>query len=137
MFTVLLVEDNKLFRELLKETLRARFPAIRIEEAGNETDAALIVEAVMPDLILMDIRLPGAGGLELTREIKTKDHRVSIVIVTSYDLPEYREAAREYGADHFVTKGSSCWERISAIVDEVIEQRECRKESVKTPECDM
>jgi len=55
----------------------------------------------------MDIRLPGENGLELTKKIKKNYPDITVVIVTSYDLPEYREAARESMADYFVPKGWS------------------------------
>lgn len=133
MLTVLIVEDNRPFRESLKETLRTRFPSLRVEEAGNKTDAVLMIERVRPDIILMDIRLPDASGLELTRTIKASGRPVSVAIVTSHDLAEYREAASEYGADHFVYKGSSCWEKISAILREAIRERQSGTQAIKTP----
>ena len=54
----------------------------------------------------MDIRLPGENGLELTQKIKVIYPDVTVVILTSYDLPEYRQAARQSKADHFVSKDS-------------------------------
>ena len=50
----------------------------------------------------MDIRLPGENGLELTKRIKMNYPDIIMVILTNYDLPEYREAARESMADYFV-----------------------------------
>jgi DNA-binding NarL/FixJ family response regulator len=55
----------------------------------------------------MDIRLPGENGLELTKKIKRNNPGIITVILTSYDLLEYRQAARESMADYFVPKGSS------------------------------
>jgi DNA-binding NarL/FixJ family response regulator len=54
----------------------------------------------------MDIKLPGVNGLELTRKIKAAHPNITIFILTSYDIPEYREAAFQYGADRFVPKTS-------------------------------
>lgn len=133
MLTVLIVEANRQFRELLKETLRTRFPSIDVEEAGNENDVALIMGRVRPDIILVDMRLPGAGGLELARRIKQRDRRVPIAILAGHDLLEYREAAAEYGADHFVHKGSSCWEQISEILEEAIRKRQSGTHIVASP----
>jgi len=55
----------------------------------------------------MDIRLPGENGLELTKRIKMNYPDIIMVILTSYALPEYRQAARESMADYFVPKGWS------------------------------
>ena len=57
-----------------------------------------------PKIVSMDIRLRGENGLELA---KKNYHDIIIVILTNYDLPEYRQAARESMADYFVPKGSS------------------------------
>jgi len=70
----------------------------------------------------VDIRLPGENGLQLTRKVKQRFPQVCVIIVTSYDLPEYREAASHYGADHFVTKGASCWTELTAAVRALLEE---------------
>jgi DNA-binding NarL/FixJ family response regulator len=54
----------------------------------------------------MDISLPGESGLELTKKIKTNYPDIIVVILTSYDLPEYREAATQSKADYFMAKDS-------------------------------
>jgi YesN/AraC family two-component response regulator len=90
-----------------------------IEEAANGIEAMQKIDSFCPDLIFMDIRLPGESGLDLTRKIKKQCPTVKIIILTSYDLPEYRETAQKYGADHFITKGSSTWEEIATLVKSI------------------
>ena len=101
---ILIVEDNAFFLRFLKETLFARFPPINILEAANGEEALKKIKTLAPDAILMDLRLPGENGLELTRKIKAQHPRITVVILTNYDLPEYREAAYQSGADHFLSK---------------------------------
>jgi DNA-binding NarL/FixJ family response regulator len=115
-FRTLIVDDSASFRELLYGILSSRFPSIDIEEAENGTEALDKIESLRPDLIFMDIRLPGENGLELTKKINTKYPHLIIVILTSYDLPEYREAALRNGADHFMAKGSATGEEIVQLV---------------------
>ncbi len=103
---VLLVEDNSTFRKSLKEMLALRFPDLEIGEASHGDEALEKLEVAIPDLIFMDIRLPGKNGLELTRIIKEVDSSVEVVILTSYDIREYREAAFQSGASQFFTKGN-------------------------------
>ena len=103
----LIVEDNVTFRQMFKESLGSRFPAMEIEEAPDGRDLFNKIESFHPKIVFMDIRLPGENGLELTKKIKKNYPDITVVIVTSYDLPEYREAARESMADYFVPKGSS------------------------------
>ncbi len=103
---ILIVEDNAFFMRFLKETLNLRFPWIDILEAANGGEAMRKIEALSPEAIFMDVRLPGENGLELTKKIKAQYPNIIVVILTNYDLPEYREAAYQSGADHFVSKDS-------------------------------
>ena len=103
---ILIVEDNAFFLQFLKETLNARLPSIDILEARSGEEALQRIETLSPDAIFMDLRLPGANGLDVTRKIKAQYPDIIVVILTNYDLPEYREAATQSGADHFLSKDS-------------------------------
>lgn len=119
-FRVLLVEDNPTFRNALAEILRSQFSNLIIAEAGNGAEAIEKVHIFNPELIFMDVRLPGENGLELTRKIKIERPDIVVMILTSYDLPEYRDVAMKNGADHFVVKGSSTFEEISSLIKSYI-----------------
>jgi DNA-binding NarL/FixJ family response regulator len=103
---ILIVEDNVFFLQFLKETLHARLPLADILEAGNGKEALQKTEAFSPDAVFMDLRLPGENGLDVTRKIKAQYPDIIVVILTDYDLPEYRQAATQSGADHFLSKDS-------------------------------
>ena len=103
---ILIVEDNAFFLQFLKETLHSRFPSAEIIEASNGEQALQKIKALPPEAIFMDLRLPGENGLELTKKIKTQYPDIIVVILTNYDLPEYREAAYQCKADHFLPKDS-------------------------------
>lgn len=123
MLKTLIVEDNATFRQSLKATLETEFPLMVIEEAEDGKEAMERVTTFRPDLIFMDIKLPGETGLDLTKRIKTNDTSIVVIILTSYDLPEYREAAQQYGADYFVSKGSSTREEILKLVRSISSNR--------------
>lgn len=112
----LIVEDNRVFRQTLRESLATSFPAIAIDEAVNGTEALQRVNAFLPDLILMDIRLPGESGLGLTKKIKAIYPDITIFILTNYDTPECREAASRYGADRFIAKDSLHRMRLEELI---------------------
>jgi DNA-binding NarL/FixJ family response regulator len=112
----LIVEDNNFFRKTLRESLQASFPEIAIDEAVNGTEALQKVNAFLPDLILMDLRLPGGSGLGLTKRIKAIFPDVTIFILTSYDTPECREAASRCGADRFIAKDSLNQMRLEELI---------------------
>lgn len=103
---ILIVEDNAFFLQFLKETMHLRFPSIDILEAANGEEAMQKIKTLSPDAIFMDLRLPGENGLELTKKIKAQYPDIVVVILTNYDLPEYREAAYQSRADHFLSKDS-------------------------------
>jgi DNA-binding NarL/FixJ family response regulator len=118
-FKTLIVEDNASFRQYFKENLQIRFPSMVIEEVGDGNEVLPKVEVLSPALIFMDIRLPGENGLQLTKKIKKNHSDIKIVILTSYDLPEYREAAFQYGANSFMTKDSLNWGEIDALIKSI------------------
>jgi DNA-binding NarL/FixJ family response regulator len=120
MAKILIVEDSTFFRQLLKETLLFRYPKMDISEAPNAEEALKKVNILSPDLIFVDIRLPGESGLDFTRKIKSTYPNIPVIILTSYDLPEYREAAKEYQADHFLSKGTTTKENILALVRSIL-----------------
>jgi len=119
MFKVLLVEDSLHFRLLLKENLKDRFPSMVVEEATEGIEAMQKIDSVCPDLVFMDIRLPGENGLSLTKRIKAQCPDIKVIILTSYDLPEYRQTASQLGASHFIAKGSTTMEEILDMVDSI------------------
>ncbi len=121
--SVLLVEDNSTFRKSLKEMLALRFPGIVIDEASDGEEALDKLNNFYPDLIFMDIRLPGKNGLEVTKIIKHACSEVDVVILTSYDIPEYRAAALDSGASHFFTKGDVGSEEIANFVKSSFERK--------------
>jgi CheY-like chemotaxis protein len=123
MYKILIVEDNDHFRQTLKSLLDAQFPSMRFEEARDGSEALEKVSAFDPDLIFMDIKLPGQNGLELTKTIRHSNAEVKIIILTSYDLPEYREAAEVGGANYFVSKGSCRPEEILALVESLLSEK--------------
>jgi len=120
-FKTLIVEDNVSFRQTLLEILAARFPFMSIEEAGDGDEALEKIDLSAPDLIFMDIKLSGENGLQLTRKIKAKYSEVVVIVLTSYDFPEYREAAFRFGANHFMVKGRSTNDEILALVESIFE----------------
>jgi len=116
----LLVEDNANFRRVLKQTLCDRFPCMVVVEAADAEEALRKIDNVPPNLIFMDINLPGENGLELTGKIKATHPETPIVILTSYDLPAFREVAYESGASGFLVKGSFTLEELITSVKSLI-----------------
>jgi len=122
MLKTLIVEDNAIFRQTTKDMLLAKFPNMTIAEAANGEEALREVNRNCPEIILMDIKLPGKNGLSLTKEIKTLHPHVHVIILTSYDFPEYVEAAAKCGADYFFVKGTAEADEILASIDSILQR---------------
>jgi DNA-binding NarL/FixJ family response regulator len=120
MFTTMLVEDSTSLRQLVKNNLKDQFPSMDIVEAADGVEAFRKIDSHPPNLILMDITLPGENGLELTRKIKADYPGVIIIILTSHDSPEYREAAIRYKANYFLSKGSIATDEIIKLVKSIL-----------------
>ena len=123
MLKTLIVEDSPVFRKTFKEALCKRFPLMAVEEALDGKEALEKITTFLPDLVFMDIRLPGETGLELTRRMKASHPHIVIIILTDYDLPEYREAAHDGGADGFIAKGALNLEDIGTLLESMFPGR--------------
>jgi DNA-binding NarL/FixJ family response regulator len=119
MFKALIVEDDPLFRQILKEILASRFPSISIREATHGIEALQKLDMNGLDLVFMDIKLPGMNGLEVTKRIKESHPSIPVIILTNHDTPQYREAALECGADYFISKASSIEHEIEMAVQSI------------------
>ena len=112
---ILVVEDDNEFRQCVKKILSSRYPSIQLMEAGDGVEAMSKIDLVPPDLIFLDIQLPGINGLELTRMIKARNPNAIIVILSNYDLTEYRETAYRNGANYYVSKDSPIGDLFSLV----------------------
>lgn len=122
MFKTMLVEDNSSFRQMVRNNLKDQFPSMDIIEAGDGIEAFQKIDSHHPNLIFMDIQLPGENGLELTRKIKTDHPDIIIIILSSHDSPEYQEAATRNRANYFLSKSSAGGREISTLVRAILSE---------------
>jgi CheY-like chemotaxis protein len=116
MLRALIVKDNPRFREIFKMVFCNKFPSFIVEEAGNGEEALQIIRGAFPDLIFLDILLPGEDGLQLAQKIKNDFLNIRIAMLTNYDLPSSRRTAAKFGVDRFFIKDSLNWEEIKEWV---------------------
>lgn len=115
MCDIMLVEDNKIFRRTLYESLAARYPQADIEAVETGEAALEKAAAKPPKMIFLDIALPGISGLEVAERLRARRDPPTVVIITGNDFPEYQEAAREKGADFFMSKNTAKLEEILSL----------------------
>ncbi|HEX4220001.1 MAG TPA: response regulator transcription factor [Acidimicrobiales bacterium] len=117
MIRVLLADDQALVRGGFKALLDARDDIEVVGEAADGTQAVTLTKGLTPDVVLMDIRMPGLDGLEATRRI-TADARlgaVRIVILTTFELDEYLFDALRHGASGFLVKDTEPADLVTAV----------------------
>ena len=101
---VVVVDDHALHRDGTRRILEARPDLQVVGEASSGEIALALVNQLHPDVVLMDIRLPGMNGIEVTRQL-TRDHPdVRVLMVSAYDEDEYVRGALEAGAAGYLRK---------------------------------
>ena len=103
--TLLVVDDHAGVRQTVMTLVSSEFPHWRVLEAECAEDALTLCGTEQPDLIVLDIKLPGMDGFEATRRIKESWPRTVVVMHSSSDMPVYRDASMAAGAAAFVGKG--------------------------------
>jgi DNA-binding NarL/FixJ family response regulator len=115
MIEVLLVDDQPLLRMGFRLVLEAQPDITVVGEAGDGAEAVAQVASSAPDVVLMDVRMPGMDGIEATERI-TRDHPGSrVLILTTFDMDEYAFAALHAGAAGFLLKNVQPAELITGI----------------------
>lgn len=116
MIKVMIADDQELMRESLNILLSSK-EDIKIVGLLKDGDEVVDnVEAMMPDVILMDIRMPKMNGVLCTKAIKAKYPNIKVIILTTFDDDEYIFDALKYGAEGYLLKGISLNELYDAIV---------------------
>ena len=88
------------------------------EEAGNVQDAIHALHEFMPDVVILDIQMPGGSGIDVLSEIEKKDHVPVVIMLTNYPYPQYRKRCLEAGADFFFDKSDE-FERVVEVVSNI------------------
>jgi DNA-binding NarL/FixJ family response regulator len=113
--TILLVDDQELLRVGFRMVLDAQEDLEVVGEAGSGAQAVSFVLDHSPDVVLMDVRMPGLDGVEATSRIVSSGSDSRVIILTTFDLDEYAYAALQAGASGFLLKDAPPADLISAI----------------------
>jgi DNA-binding NarL/FixJ family response regulator len=114
---VLIVEDSILIRDRMN-ILLSELPCIStIENSGDGIEALNMVNEKNPDVVLLDINLPGKSGLSVLKEIKSQS-KATVVMLTNYSDEYYRTLCSRLGADHFLDKSTE-FEKIPNLISTI------------------
>ncbi len=112
---VLIVDDQRLMRDGLRVLLELQDGLEVVGEAGNGTEALARVESLRPDVVLMDIRMPGMDGVEATRALAERGPRPRVLMLTTFDDDQYVFDALKAGAAGYVLKDLPAAELAAAV----------------------
>ena len=115
MISVLLVDDHPVVIEGLRKVLATASDLLVTGEAHDASGAIEKTRALHPDVVLLDLRMPGASGVQATRRLREMDDDVAIIMLTSYGDQAYVRQALEAGADGYLLKSTPPEQLIAAI----------------------
>ena len=104
--TVFLADDSALIRERLPGMLAEITGVEVIGQAADGIEAINSVRELKPDVVVLDIRMPGKNGMDVLRELKKFEPTPCVIILTNYPYPQYRKKCLDMGADYFLDKSA-------------------------------
>jgi DNA-binding NarL/FixJ family response regulator len=104
MLKVFIADDSVVVRGKLKEMFAEQGSIEVIGESGNAEQAAAEIRRLAPDVVIIDIRMPGGGGLHVVKHLSARPPGQIAIILTSFPYPQYQEACLAAGADYFFDK---------------------------------
>ena len=120
MISILIIDPNIPFQQSLKKLLRKHFPDATVDVACNGREGLQKTGALHPQLILLEIHLPGNSGLELAGQFKSIQPKAIIALLTSYNSPEYETAAKKAGIAHLIPKDEWTGDDIVGLVQSIV-----------------
>lgn len=115
MITVILVDDQPVLRAGFRSLIQLADDIRVVGEASSGPEAVRLSRALRPDVVCMDVRMPGGNGLDATREIIAGDNPPAVLVLTTFELDEYVFGALEAGASGFLLKDTDVDTLVEAI----------------------
>jgi len=112
---ILLVDDHELVRKGIRSALQPHGDLEIVGEADNGEDAVRMASELKPNLVIMDVGLPGISGLEATKQIKSEHPTIPVLILTVHDEDEYIIQLLKAGADGYLQKGTGEEDFVEAV----------------------
>ncbi len=119
---VLIVDDSTIIRERLRAILSKITEMQNINYAEDVPEAISSVQKLDPDVVILDIRMPGGSGMDVLREIKKNDQTPLVIVLTNYPYPQYRRKYIDAGADFFFDKSTE-FDKVTVVLRRLSENR--------------
>ena len=118
---ILVVDDSRIIRDRLVNLLGVIKGVCLVEQVDNAENALLFYRKLRPQVLILDIRMNGASGLEVLHEVKSEQHAPYVIMLTNFPYPQYRKKCFEEGADYFLDK-SNGFNEIKEIIRNMVEE---------------
>ena len=112
---VLLTDDHTLFRQAMRKLIASEVDMDVVGEAGNAADAVTRAAELRPDVVLMDIGMPGLSSFEATRQIRKQRPETRVIFLSMYDDEDYLAESVEVGSNGYILKDSPAEQLLIAI----------------------
>lgn len=113
--TLLIVDDNNEFRKRLASIITCLDNIEVVGQAGNVSDAILAIDQKKPDVVILDIHMPGGSGLDVLQAAKLSKPAPAILMLTVCSANEYEERCKALGADYFFEKANDLTKMMSTL----------------------
>jgi DNA-binding NarL/FixJ family response regulator len=115
---VFIADDSQVLRERLEEML-SELPGVEIMGYAQDVPGALTsIKTLQPDVVILDIRMPGGSGVDVLQDIKKDKKTPMVIVLTNYPYPQYRKKCMDLGADFFFDKSTE-FEKVTAVFKEL------------------
>ncbi len=119
---IVLIDDSLLVRERVANII-SELPGVKvIGEAGNSLEAIEVVRKTKPDVVILDIKMPGESGVQVLRKLRNQFEELKIIMLTNYPYSQYKAECFKYGADYFLSKSDE-FEKLPNVLIEIGEQK--------------
>src|SRR3990172_3407684 len=112
---VILADDHAVVRKGIREFLEASGSIAVVAEAADGLEAMRLVREHKPDVVVLDIQMPGQSGIEVTRAIRAERLAIGVLILTAFDDPPYVKAVLQAGAHGYVLETAEASEIVDAV----------------------
>jgi DNA-binding NarL/FixJ family response regulator len=115
---VVLADDSEVVRQRLRTVISGLPDVLIVGEAADADQALARIREHAPDVVVLDMFMPGGGGTRVLQELAGADQRPIVLVFTNFAYPEYRDACLQLGADHFLDKSADL-ERLLSILGQL------------------
>jgi two-component system, NarL family, invasion response regulator UvrY len=122
MIKVLIIEDSELLQERM-QFLLSDIEGIQIlGQSGSAVNGVIMIRELHPDAVILDLCLPDGSGIDVLKNIRSKQPELTVIMLTSFPYPHYRKSSLENGADYFLDKAMD-FEKVPEIIKGLVKDQ--------------